>query len=207
MSNNGLSSSPLALFLTPLIINLIVGVVIYLALGGRSLVGRRVAHAPAGPQAGDADTAPARPGPGAATAPEETDDLIRGDLGFAQVITLIGLAALAIVSVVFDVDVGFLSISIAVVLRLATYRTHQDAVGKVSWSTVLLICGVITYVGVLQVAGTISYVSGGITSIGAPLLAALLLCYLGGCSRPSRRRSPFSASPSRWPCRSCSRAT
>ena len=38
----------------------------------------------------------------------------------------------------------------------------------------------ITYVGVLQAAGTIEYVSGGITAIGSALVAALLLCYLSG---------------------------
>jgi hypothetical protein len=56
MANNGLPSSPLTLFLTPLILNIVVGVVIYLALGGRSLLGRRVAVGSGGPDAQDADT-------------------------------------------------------------------------------------------------------------------------------------------------------
>ena len=86
---------------------------------------------------------------------------------------------LAVGSVAFDLDVGFLSVTIAAALRLLAPQA-KDAVGQVSWSTVLLICGVITYVGVLQAAGTISYISAGITAIGAALVAALLLCYLGG---------------------------
>ena len=79
----------------------------------------------------------------------------------------------------FELDVGFLAIAIAVVLRLAAPK-RKDAIGQISWSTVLLICGVITYVGVLQAAGTIDYVSEGIIAIGAALVVALLLCYLGG---------------------------
>jgi citrate transporter len=129
------------------------------------------------------DAGPARrAGPGAATAPDAAG-ATRGDTGMkvgpAQVATLVGLVVLAVGSVAFGLDVGFLAITIAAALRLLAPKA-KDAVGEVSWSTVLLICGVITYVGVLQAAGTIGYVSGGITAIGAPLLAALLLCYLGG---------------------------
>jgi di/tricarboxylate transporter len=53
-------------------------------------------------------------------------------------------------------------------------------VDKVSWSTVLLITGMLTYVSVLEKAGTIDYVSGTVTSLNAPLLGALLLCFIGG---------------------------
>lgn len=113
------------------------------------------------------------------SAGDTVEERAPAQVGYVQIVTLVLLAALAIGTVVFDLDVGFLSVVLAVTLRLATYRSYPDAVGKVSWSTVLLICGVITYVGVLQAAGTIDYVSGGITSLGAPLLAALL-CYLGG---------------------------
>ena len=191
MVNNGLPSSPTTLFVTPLIINIVVAIGIYLLLGGRRLIGQRVAVA------GGRDTEPEdarvpereseaarREGPGAASAPrsagpaqEEAEAPVA--VGYEQIVTLIGLVVLAVGSVAFDLDVGFLSVTIAAALRLLAPRA-KDAVGQVSWSTVLLICGVITYVGVLQAAGTISYVSGGITAIGAALVAALLLCYLGG---------------------------
>ena len=38
----------------------------------------------------------------------------------------------------------------------------------------------LTYVFVLQEAGTIDYVGEKVTAIGAPLIVALLLCYIGG---------------------------
>jgi di/tricarboxylate transporter len=44
---------------------------------------------------------------------------------------------------------------------------------------VLLICGVITYVGVLQELGTIDYAGNAVGSVAIPLLAAVLLCYVG----------------------------
>ena len=190
MVNNGLPSSPTTLFVTPLIINIIVAIGIYFLLGGRRLIGQRVAVA------GGRDTEPEdarvperesgaarREGPGAASAPRSAGPAQEEEapvaVGYEQIVTLIGLVVLAVGSVAFDLDVGFLSVTIAAALRLLAPQA-KDAVGQVSWSTVLLICGVITYVGVLQAAGTISYVSAGITAIGAALVAALLLCYLGG---------------------------
>jgi Na+/H+ antiporter NhaD/arsenite permease-like protein len=44
---------------------------------------------------------------------------------------------------------------------------------------VLLICGVLTYVGVLEEIGTIDYVGEAITQVGAPTFAALLISYVG----------------------------
>ena len=55
----------------------------------------------------------------------------------------------------------------------------EAAVGRVSWSVVLLICGVLTYVGVLEEMGTIDYVGEAITQVGAPAFAALLISYIG----------------------------
>jgi di/tricarboxylate transporter len=76
--------------------------------------------------------------------------------------------------------VGFLSLSIATVLALFSPHAHKAAVDKVNWSTVLLITGMLTYVSVLEKAGTITYVSNAIAGLGAPLSAALLLCLIGG---------------------------
>ena len=37
----------------------------------------------------------------------------------------------------------------------------------------------LTFVGVLEEAGTIGFVSDGVAHLGMPLLAALLICYIG----------------------------
>jgi di/tricarboxylate transporter len=96
-----------------------------------------------------------------------------------QLITILGLIALAVISLGFKVDVGFVSITIAIVLALVSPAAQKGAVNKISWSTVLLICGMLTFVGVLEEAGTIAFVSGGVAELGMPLLAALLICYIG----------------------------
>lgn len=58
-------------------------------------------------------------------------------------------------------------------------EASKNAVGHITWPTVLLICGVLTYVGVLEDMGTIDYAGNAVSGIGIPLLAALLLCYIG----------------------------
>lgn len=181
MARTGLPSSPAVLFLTPLLINIVIAVVLYAVLG-RGLRGLRAedAQAPEGP--GTPDSAgPGSDTTGAGTAVAVAPPAVAAPprVGLEQAVTLLGLLVLAVGSAAFGLDVGVLSVTIAVALRLLAPR-RPDAVGQVSWSTVLLICGVITYVGVLTEAGTIPFVSSGITAIGAPLLAALLLCYLGG---------------------------
>jgi di/tricarboxylate transporter len=44
----------------------------------------------------------------------------------------------------------------------------------------LLITGVITYIAVLQKIGAVDMVGNSVSRVGAPLLGALLLCYIGG---------------------------
>ncbi|WP_253908588.1 SLC13 family permease, partial [Arthrobacter sp. H41] len=97
----------------------------------------------------------------------------------SQTATILGLIALAVIALGFSVDVGFVAITVAVILALISPKAQSGAVNKIAWSTVLLICGMLTFVGVLQAAGTIEYVSDGVASLGMPLLAALLICYIG----------------------------
>jgi hypothetical protein len=177
MAGVGLPSDPIALFLTPLVVNVVIAVVIFLVLGGRSLVGRTVDPVDA-PDADAAPTGDAGAGSGAA-AGTVTEAPVVGRVGLEQGITLAGIALMAVGSAAFGWDVGVVALAVAIVLRLVAPR-RPDVVGRISWSTVLLICGVVTYVGVLLEAGAVDLVSSGISGIGAPLLAALLLCYVGG---------------------------
>jgi di/tricarboxylate transporter len=96
-----------------------------------------------------------------------------------QILTLVGLVALVAITLIFDVDVGLVAISVAVVLTLAAPGLQKRAIDEIKWPVVLLITGVLTYVGVLEEMGTIDWVGEEVADVGAPLLAALLLCYVG----------------------------
>jgi di/tricarboxylate transporter len=193
----GLVNSPLTLFLGSLFFNVGIGVLLFVCLGGRKLIGRTTHD-----QAAETGDATAGPSPKVSRAPSgtpafsghgtnasaatlvappntPTSSLPRRPVSFDQVLTLIGLGALALFSLILDLDIGFVSMTVAAVLALASPKAQKGAVSQISWSTVLLIGGVLTFVGVLQEAGSVEWVGNGVASIGMPLLVALLLCYLG----------------------------
>jgi di/tricarboxylate transporter len=100
-------------------------------------------------------------------------------LNAQRILTLIGIAGLSVGALVFDLDIGFMAISVAVLLSLAAPNQTKSAVDKVAWSTVLLICGIVTYVSLMERIGTIDYLGASVARIGAPLLAAMLICFIG----------------------------
>lgn len=203
-----LDANPMAIFLASFLFNLGIALVLFVVLGGGKLLstpgGRLVEQAAekrmsvsvgaraagvtlqgsgsdisaAGVSAkGTSGGSGASPAAGPAGAGAHPANGARASL--PQLITILGLVALAVISLGFKVDVGFVSITIAIVLALVSPAAQKGAVNKISWSTVLLICGMLTFVGVLEEAGTIAFVSGGVADLGMPLLAALLICYIG----------------------------
>jgi di/tricarboxylate transporter len=207
IAKTDLDASPIAIFLASLIFNLAIAVVLSVVLGGNRFrstkagrlveqaaetrmsvsVGARASGAtlqgsgtdisPSGvARKGTSDCAPASAN---GAAGDGTAGAHGARANMAQLVTIAGLIALAVISLGFKVDVGFVSITIAIILALVSPAAQKGAVNKISWSTVLLICGMLTFVGVLEEAGTIKFVSDGVAQLGMPLLAALLICYIG----------------------------
>lgn len=94
--------------------------------------------------------------------------------------TLAGLAALALGSLLFKVDIGFMALLVILGLAIAAPATQRGALARVDWSTILLICGIVVYVALLDKIGTLDAASATIGAVGSPVLAVLLLCYLAG---------------------------
>jgi hypothetical protein len=92
---------------------------------------------------------------------------------------LAGLIALAVLVLAFNLDIGFVSITIGLALSLIAPNLQRNAIGQVSWPEIMLITGVSTYVVVLEKMGTISFVGDSVAGLASPLLAALLLCFIG----------------------------
>jgi di/tricarboxylate transporter len=57
---------------------------------------------------------------------------------------------------------------------------HKDAVKQVAWPTVLLVAGVSTYAAVLTEAKAPEFVGNWAAALGAAVIGALVLCYVGG---------------------------
>ena len=101
-------------------------------------------------------------------------------LDLNRIVTLVGLIVLAVMVVPpLNQDVGFTAISIAVVISFFSPRISKGAVSKIAWPTVLLICGIVTYVELMERLGTIDWLGGQVAGMGAPLFAALIICFIG----------------------------
>jgi di/tricarboxylate transporter len=178
---NNLDDNAMLLFVSSFVFNLALSVAVFLIFGGRDLLRRKVKTSNRFERRvqAEAETEPARPpmaGGAATMTAGEMPSLDRD-----KVLTLIGIVTLIVVALAFDVDVGFVALSIAAVLSLIMpAAAGKDAVNKIAWPTVLLICGVVTYVSLLETLGSIDWLGDQVAQIGSAMLAALLICYVGG---------------------------
>ncbi|MFF2109276.1 SLC13 family permease [Rhodococcus koreensis] len=141
---------------------------------------------PSGASAGQ-HAASARPGAGPmvlttgspqpAGEPDRLEEIESTGFTPLRVLTLLGMVALLIGSAVFQIDVGVCSMVIAAILLVLAPNKHKPAVNNVTWSAVLLVCGMLTYMSVLKANGTLEFLGDAAASLGSPLLTALILCY------------------------------
>ena len=97
-----------------------------------------------------------------------------------QILTLVLIAAMLVCTLGFHMPIGFVALSAGLLLALINIKEHQTFIGGISWSTVLLVAGMITYVSLLQHVGVIDTLAEQALALGAPLLIALVLCYVIG---------------------------
>lgn len=176
VEGSGLPGSPMGIFLANAAFNVVLGVVIYVAFGGLRLIksGARCrvdelnVSEPVGGSAGTG---------GVAVQSRVRD--VTPTARRQRTATLLGLAVLAVGALVFDLDIGLLAMTVAAALALLYPHTAKAAISDVSWGVVLLICGIVTYVGLLEAAGTVDFIGHAIASVSSALLAALVLLYVG----------------------------
>ncbi len=199
VSRSDLEGSPLFLFLASLVFNVILGIVTFALFGGRDLFGKRAAddgtlvEADADGPTGSGGTRPSdmRTGPAEQTgtsargtttaqrADDEVDHTPVTTLDLHRTMTVVGLLGLAIGALFFELDVGFSAFVVASILSIADPKGAKGAVTQIAWPTVLLVCGIVTYVSLMETIGTIEWLGAEVATVGAPLVAALLICYIG----------------------------
>ena len=79
-----------------------------------------------------------------------------------------------------DLNLGAVALTLAVVLAFIKPDVGRRAISKVDWSTILLLGGIITYVGVLTRLGAIDQLGEAARSVSQPLVAALVICVIAG---------------------------
>jgi di/tricarboxylate transporter len=180
VEREALAENAMLLFVSSFVFNAMLSVVVFFLFGGRELLRRPVVTPESGrferrEERAPADRPPIAGGAAPAVGAGEMPELNRD-----RVLTLIGIVSLIGIVLAFEVDVGFVALSIAVILSVVSPQATKDAVNKVAWPTVLLICGIVTYVGLLETLGSIDWLGDQVAEIPSALLAALLICYVGG---------------------------
>jgi di/tricarboxylate transporter len=172
VERGGIPGSPTVLFLSNAIFNLVLGLGVYFAFGGLKLIreGRRCDDDPVD-EPGD------EPGGGGGVSAKQKTEILT--LNRDRTITVLGMAGLVVGTLIFDLDIGLMAMSVAVLLSLVSPGSAKGVLNQVSWGVVLLICGIVTYVGLLESTGTVDYLGASIANISAPLLAALVVCFIG----------------------------
>ena len=154
---NGFPISPGGLFVASFVINLILSV---LTVVGFALLGKL--------RDGDGSAHMAEVAAGS-TRP-------RGQ----QIFTLLLIGAMLVCALGFGLPIGFVALTAGLLLALFNIKAQQKFVAGISWSTVLLVAGMITYVSLLTHVGVIDTLAHKALALGAPILIALVLCYVIG---------------------------
>ena len=166
VERSGFPGHPIAVFAASFIYNIALGLVIYVSFGGVALLRRRrgstvvlTANVP------DAST----------------------DMNLVRLVTLVCIGVAAVGALVFRLDLGMLAVSAAVLLHLLFPSTSEGASSRIGWSTIVMVCGVVTYMALLQRTGAIKVMGDSVVS--TPTLGVLLICYGAAIT------SLFAASP------------
>lgn len=195
----GLPISELTTFLASFLCNFACVLVLFFILGGRKLMHARVSENGAiriphieitkpatGPQIfgdSEAEALSGRIGREAggdsnrllADTPEEES----APGNWIQVVTVLGLVVVAVMVLAFRLDIGFVSLTVGLVITLLQPMLQKRSMAQVAWPEIMLITGVGTYISVLEGMGTIDFIGNSVAGMASPLLAALLLFYIG----------------------------
>ena len=167
----GIALGPLTLFAVAAGANLAMVLAAFLAFGGRTLLARRKGPSGAATAANDASAVAAR----APLAPLERNQIVTVAFIVALLATLVVSSILGL-----DLDVGVLCFTFGAALAFVDPPAGRAGVAKIDWGTVVLICGIITYVAVLRTTGAVDLLNETANAVEPPVLTALALCVVAG---------------------------
>jgi Na+/H+ antiporter NhaD/arsenite permease-like protein len=164
LESKNLPQSPFGLFMNSLVFSILMLVVVFVAFGGlrlmKSQMNTQVLVS--------------------ATAEVDVSTGNKNGLTWYKGATITGILLLILLSLVFQVNIGFAAFAIGLTLALLSPKENSGVLTAMPWSVILLITGVVTYVGVLDTIGTVDYVTHIIAEVGNPVTASLAASYVGG---------------------------
>jgi di/tricarboxylate transporter len=189
--------NPFTLFGVAVIANIALLTAAFFIFGGSKLISRRAAYASATYSTSSFADDTADPiaissieGDIASTETETKVNLEKGRsdaygarLGRNQIATIVCMIGLVVTVIAASIaglnpDIGVLCFAFGAVLTLIDPTSGKAAVSRIDWSTVLLVGGIITYVGVLQTLGTVDLLGQAARQVGAPIVTAVVICLI-----------------------------
>lgn len=82
--------------------------------------------------------------------PEPDEHPTAGRITWRQALTLALLLALVVGALGFHLEIGFLALAAGALLSLVDMKNQAKAIDGISWSTILLVAGMVTYVTILE---------------------------------------------------------
>ncbi|MDO4898047.1 MAG: SLC13 family permease [Rothia sp. (in: high G+C Gram-positive bacteria)] len=92
------------------------------------------------------------------------------------------IAVMVVAAVGFRLNIGFLGITLGVILAFTMLKKTDNLISGISWSTILLVTGMMLYISLLTRAGVIDSLSNAAMALGIPIVVAAFLCYVIGVS-------------------------
>jgi Na+/H+ antiporter NhaD/arsenite permease-like protein len=183
---SGIPYNPGLMFGLSVGVNTLVVLVAFFLFGGRELIARTRA-------AGAARATAATGGGGAATVGTGgrggtavlTEPATATRLGAYQLVVLVSIPVLivgffTITLLDVDLNLGAVALTLAVFLAFVKPDVGRASLARIDWNTILLLGGIITYVGVLTRLGAIDQLGEVARSVSSPLLAAFVICVIAG---------------------------
>lgn len=161
-----LPSNPVGLWICTVAFSLGLAFLSFLLLGGLRFLGRKKQAESAGTENG------------AGTAPEILSRKI--ELNPYRVLSLIALVALVVLGIVFEMNMGFAAMMLGLLLAFLQPKRQKEIIKSMPWSIIFMVSGIVTYVGVIQEAGVMDYLTNLISNFNNPKFAALITAYIGG---------------------------
>ncbi|CDQ44406.1 Di-and tricarboxylate transporter [Mycolicibacterium neoaurum] len=192
VEKSGLTVNPWLLFFASYAINLLLSVLTIVGYAALSRV-RDLGYTALGSQptapddlggAGSAAGPSRTPagGVGVLTRPARTEaaTAVQPSVTGVQKLTLFLIATVLVLVLVLHMPISFVAIAAGAVLAFTDLSKQSEAIAGISWPTVLLVAGMVTYISIVEEVGTIDHLAQMAITVGAPLLVALVLCYVIG---------------------------
>lgn len=119
---------------------------------------------------------PSAPPPGSTSPGRHADKESAGTFGY-EFCSFLALGLFAVAVLFFGLNVGLCAFLFGAVLHLVFKPDSKAVIADLPWGAVLIVAGVLTYIGVMEHLGTLAAISQHLSAIGTPFLSILALTY------------------------------